>query len=157
MRDVKFRFWDDLNNKFWYGGQEGESEENKTFQSYFKDGGLVGALVEPVSYGISQTGVDDYQEHRLIASQFTGLKDKSGKEIYEGDVVKRADDTPFRMENGEIKFCTWLVEFKYAQWVFIDTPVSPATSYPAFYSNAKYMEIIGNIYENPELLEGEHK
>ncbi len=70
--------------------------------------------------------------------QYTGFKDKNGKGIYEGDIWKR--DT----------FIS-IVEFKFAGWHFIKAESSGCYQHPSFYSNADSGEIIGNIYENPEL------
>lgn len=73
--------------------------------------------------------------------QFTGLLDRNGKEIYEGDVVSAGDGGVFE------------VRFEFAGWHFAKTPQSAYYAYPSFHSNASRMTIIGNIHENPELLE----
>lgn len=84
--------------------------------------------------------------------EFTGFHDVDGREIYSGAIVKRQSDNLWQMKDGSLKMCTWKVEWKYDGWKFESTPVSPGISYPSFYSNAKYMEVIGNVYDNPEFL-----
>ena len=74
----------------------------------------------------------------LILMQFTGLKDKNGKEIYEGD----------KWLCGSF---TGIVIFRYCKWEFATAPESKCISYPSFYRRAEDGEIIGNIHENPEL------
>jgi hypothetical protein len=76
----------------------------------------------------------------LILTQFTGLTDKNGKKIFEGDLWKRES-------------FIGIVEFKWSQWELTKAPSSGCYSYPSFHSNAVTGEIIGNIYENPELLQ----
>ena len=72
--------------------------------------------------------------------QFTGRNDKNGKRIFEGDICK-------------IDNLIYKVEFKYSEWVF--TILSKKVyCCPAFNSHCgEYCEIIGNIHDNPELLE----
>lgn len=79
----------------------------------------------------------------LIFMQFTGLLDKNGKEIYEGDVVK-IDFTG--MKNGEKK---WSENFE-VKW----TGERYEAGNWSLFDHCKYtrVEVIGNIYENPELL-----
>jgi uncharacterized phage protein (TIGR01671 family) len=74
--------------------------------------------------------------------QYTGLKDKNGKDLFEGDLVKWTDEFG---ENPNL----FKVQYQEAQWVIV--PISD--SIMGWYIGEKELEIIGNIYENPELLE----
>lgn len=72
--------------------------------------------------------------------QYTGLKDKNGREIYEGDVTKDEFD--------RVAIISW----KENEARFSMRYISQRTDYRMFISHLK-MVVIGNIYENPELLE----
>ena len=84
-----------------------------------------------------------YNEMELM--QYTGLKDKNGKEIYEGDIVKMLrEDNCFGEEDYEETFVIEQPEYyelsdKSSGGADGDRPI-------------KSMEVIGNIYENPELI-----
>jgi hypothetical protein len=113
MREIKFRAW--TGKEYRYSPQIGEwdCEDCELFSAYVQ-----GTIIE----------------------QFTGLIDKNGKEIYEGDIVKvQIGDIPFG--NSEIYWDDELCEFGYRM---LDEP---------FHARL-YMdrEIVGNIHENPELM-----
>ena len=78
-----------------------------------------------------------YLKMGLTVNQYTGLKDRDGKEIYEGDILE------YEAYDGSIRSLV-------VTWDSISQ-----TSFPALVTG-EYYEIIGNIYTNPELLvEGE--
>ena len=77
---------------------------------------------------------------KYIRAQFTGLKDKLGKEIYEGDILKYSDG-----DSGFVRFnYGWAIQYS-------DTY---SHDMPQYYCDN--LEIIGNIYENIELAGNAH-
>lgn len=87
---------------------------------------------------------------RFIIEQYTGLKDKNDKEIYEGDIVKFADLELAMKPAGVVCFSDG--KFFVKDWEFDDGSYHIVDFYDY---NIPYrdFEVIGNIHENPELLE----
>ena len=78
-----------------------------------------------------------------ILLQYTGLKDKNGKEIYEGDLVKDR-----KGEKWIIEWCDQEVGWRlYKTFIYKNTTDVPSVV------DFLDIEVIGNIYENPELVE----
>ena len=133
-REIKFRAWNKHNKKMYYkvmvgmwGNKEVMDDENYTacmLYEYSNDNPKIGEWLH----------FEPYDDIELM--QYTGHKDKNGKEIYEGDIVK-------------------LFEYKVIDNIILpeeivainDIRVGCDTLRPA-----QYMEIIGNIYENPGFL-----
>lgn len=90
----------------------------------------------------SYSEIDEIPKHdNCVLMQCTGLKDKNGKLIYEGDIV-------IRENNPNVLIVTWFPNA--AQFVFRSPQVQDKEIY--FSPERMLCEIIGNIYENPELL-----
>lgn len=90
------------------------------------------------------TGFYAYEEFKLMQS--TGNKDKNGREIFEGDVLKTSD--------GELAKVVWNKELACWEAEFLSEIVD-LSEVADVKSNRSDCEIVGNIYENPEFLEGD--
>ena len=84
-----------------------------------------------------------FKREDYIRMQFTGLKDKNGKEIYEGDIVK----TNETFSKNIIKKVEWII--KISGWNIHPEHIGKK---PTEKMHCSHLEVIGNIYENPELL-----
>lgn len=85
---------------------------------------------------------EDNKDYPLM--QYTGLKDKNGKEIYEGDIIKYKD---WDVHAGHTRDWEQILEVEQDNWSWNTlSDISP---------DMETIEVIGNIYENPELLEKE--
>lgn len=97
-------------------------------------------------------GFDSYTEFEVIpetVGQYTGLTDKNGKKIFEGDIVKEEDC----VHNGEVQIYgrKWVVYFD--KGVFFGWRKGyKSCGLSKFIPNISGIEIIGNIHDNPELL-----
>lgn len=84
---------------------------------------------------------------RFIPLQCTGLRDKTGKLIFEGDIVHKSG-SKFNGEKilSEIEWCETSAHFVYSDYIGI------GGSHEFRTGTAGKMEVLGNIYENPELI-----
>jgi len=96
------------------------------------------------SLPINEAIKDIQKSSRIILMQYTGLKDKNGKEIYEGDILKN-----WQNKVAPVKFFVGIVSSEFHAM----NPNVGDRGEP-FYLLAPF-EVVGNIYENPELLEGD--
>lgn len=82
----------------------------------------------------------------LTIMQSTGLKDKNGKEIFEGDIVD------YKGRKAVVKWHGSYASFIYR---FVDGMQERVSEWDPLFLACYHFEVIGNIYENPELLEVE--
>lgn len=95
----------------------------------------------------------DCDEFNHNIMQFTGLKDKNDKDIYEGDIVieKYPDEDKEMM--GKYWKQTCFIRYDEDLAMFLIDPNDGLT--PDTFETEAEIEVIGNIYQNPELLEGQ--
>ena len=87
----------------------------------------------------NENGLNGYFCDSKTVGQYTGLTDKNGTRIFEGDIVKVADEY-----------------IDYAIWANGCFCMARQTMFYEFtYQDSNRMEVIGNIHDNPELLKGE--
>lgn len=137
MRPTKFRAWDEVTKemRFDYCGKSGD--DNNDWVIFLKD------INEP------------FLRSQIKLMQFTGLYDKEGKEIYEGDIVQPELDNPKQeyFENeGERAVVEW--EEEYGAFVLNFYTEFGGEGYELL-KNFKIMRacwiVIGNVFENPGL------
>lgn len=87
-----------------------------------------------------------YRDYELM--QYTGLKDKNGVEIYEGDIVEIQQPTSY--ERGDISFREGAFAFTSREYPNGERAI--VFLHSVHYQNNWKVEVIGNIYENPELV-----
>ena len=93
------------------------------------------------------------EDENAILMQSTGLKDKSGQEIFEGDIVSDGFDIGDIKSHKTLGF--YMVDKKGVERWFSDG--ATIEGFEEYVKTAfKNIEVIGNIYENPELLEADH-
>lgn len=148
MREIKFRAWwkhpkylpDGA--MFFVGGmifatpQDGEPEYENC--SIPKQIGLMDSVDN------SKIGWNDAKE--CVLMQYTGLKDKNGREIYEGDIVGYYMFLPDETWDG----ATMVIEYDSENAQF-KTPFSDTQNIPVKLATDS-IEILGNVYENPGLI-----
>ncbi|HDT8177414.1 TPA: hypothetical protein RD698_002170 [Enterococcus faecalis] len=128
----KFRAYSVEENVMYY------PDEDKNVEWTIDDD--TGFIAPLINLGNGMWGMID----KYVLMQSTGLKDKNSVEIFEGDLVEHDDNINGTWETFEA--CEIVYDGDYAQFCF----KNDASNFLSYYRN---LCIIGNIHENPELLE----
>lgn len=168
MKNVsEYRAWDEDNKRMWYSSQCGEEYNNSTFNMgfIFGTGELEMVVIDynPLTEKVdnicyADNGTPEYVNRILPKMRFTGLFDKNRVEIYEGDIIKcpcySRKDVDYWVE--VVKIGQFKLEGS-ARYIYeIDGAyVKDIGDYGVPLREIMNMEVVGNIFENLELLEGE--
>jgi uncharacterized phage protein (TIGR01671 family) len=129
MREIKFRRW---------SGPWSDGKYRMTYSGDLREEG----------------NADNFTFDNGILMQYTGLRDKNGTEIYEGDIVRV---TPTMVETLEPFI--GVIEYRNGAFDCVRIDMSSLYLYPTISCDgvALEFEVIGNIYEHPHLLGGEEE
>jgi uncharacterized phage protein (TIGR01671 family) len=138
-KEIKFRAWDNYSKSF---------IENDEYLI-----GLNGKFYRMDFY----SGIENYEDGSLIwnelqnitLSQFTGLLDKNGKEIFENDIVCWTFDEKTKKEIVFHEGC-------FGHFIFMGINSEYSEFIPIHKKRAENMIVCGSIYQNPELIGGEN-
>jgi uncharacterized phage protein (TIGR01671 family) len=139
MREIKFRSWDKAKGYM--------LPSHDLHKVLIGNGSIVTINYKPRNGGWEPDEpyhLTNPQADNCIPMQFTGLHDKNGKEIYEGDVVEQTYWSNGAKERGVISYSP--------DARFVWDQHGDQSGYGLSGQDADRREIIGNIYENPELL-----
>ena len=99
-----------------------------------------------ILWGMTNDVPDMIEVDPSTICQYTGLKDKNGKLIWENDIV--------RDDNGNLYKAFWQDRYYQFSWICVKSDKLPIGAKWDFWSIRSYeIEVIGNIFDNPELLE----
>lgn len=131
MREIKFRLWDQIRKEFLYSA---DLHYTKSFRDF---------------------GNNCFYDWLGSLSQYTGLKDKNGKEIYEGDIISDITAAGFDNQILEVMWSEYETKYVLAE-SGVNIRYNAYWNIPRQYANSTTVsgKIIGNIYENRELLSG---
>ena len=148
MRDIKFRVWDNHYKYMNYKvivGTYGEWEKVKDDENYTACSMWI--KPENVDYKCEPHWSHFEPYHKDIKlMQYTGLKDKNGKEIYEGDIVFIKGEVEILDIKGKVEYSETFAQYIITNTGDIVNEAEPLGDY-------EDIEVMGNIYDNPELLE----
>lgn len=160
-REIKFRAKDYQTNKWVYGFLfMGKGDDNRDYAFILQDKGLkVGTATEDnaIEFPCDEAHLVDKE----TICQYTGLKDKNGKEIYEGDIL-RGDEYPFNCDGVDNYFAeiVWADNVCGFYRITLKNPnstvrgISHGNWEQLDEEDIKSFEVIGNIYDDKELVEG---
>ena len=132
MRELKFRLWDKEYSQ--WGDMPGYAAWDCSCVSRNN-------VSWPITNLLSPDSLDKYNENEIIFQQFTGLKDKNGKEIFEGDIVLQTLvnlTSEVKWSNLELAYIIQYPDLTFAYLADFET---------------EYLEVVGNLLETPERLE----
>jgi uncharacterized phage protein (TIGR01671 family) len=139
-REIKFRIWN----------RDAEQWYEPVFEAYK---GLLFELLLTTSGELCERSMQGFTHEsrfpgKYVIQQYTGLKDKNGKEIYEGDILSVDVETETEKMTMQDDYLLAVVKWNHAGfWASVETDEGEALT-----EIDHDTIVIGNIYENPELL-----
>ena len=147
-REIEFRAWHkkasgmtwwDVFKKFFYGEEIAIQEKLHVIPDYPNESISLDKGIKTYHYR-NGPHMDIFNHHEWEVMQYTGIKDKNGKMIFEGDIVKRRHHVTidYVEDIDTIIFndgCFWLRNCRHDLWLSVNE-----------------IEVIGNLHENPELI-----
>ena len=147
MREIKFRVWSGKQQKMFYLAEQYLDRcfmeiDNQSWGVFdketYKDSGAI----------CNKHYKDD------VLMQYTGLRDKNGKEIFEGDILRLwKSSSPKGLRGEYLKPLPVIYDENWCQFVVED---KDNKKYFGIWQDFDGFEVIGNIYDNPKLLEGDN-